>query len=257
MAVAPPSAGTELDGVGAGAVLDGAALLGRSLAFCAGTDGFCGLELTAIGAGAGAGHLSAGGDDARRRGGDGLGGRALALEAVALDVVDFGDAGRDDRHGSEAGRGLRGDGADARRQRAARGRTARGDAARGRRAARRRPGARGALGQEELLEQQQRPDREDGGKCLVGLAQLLLEGAAALAAAHVAADRRADAGQALGPLAQLAADLIAGQPARLGRLGERDPRADEQRLDREQYVVSRPPDACQPSRDCGCSSTRC
>ena len=55
---------------------------------------------------------------------------------------------------------------------------------------------------------------------------------AALAGAQVAADQRAGpAAQALGDLAELDPDLVAGQQPRLGGLGERDPRADEQRLD--------------------------
>ncbi len=55
---------------------------------------------------------------------------------------------------------------------------------------------------------------------------------AALAAAHVTAGGRAQLGQALGDLAELEADLLAAQLARLGGLGERDAGAHEQRLDR-------------------------
>ena len=49
---------------------------------------------------------------------------------------------------------------------------------------------------------------------------------------QVAADQRAGApAQPLGDLAELDPDLVAGQQPRLGRLGQRDPRAHEQRLD--------------------------
>ena len=55
---------------------------------------------------------------------------------------------------------------------------------------------------------------------------------AAVARAQVAAHRRGRAHQALGDRAELDAHLVAGQQPRLGGLGERHPRADEQRLHR-------------------------
>ena len=55
---------------------------------------------------------------------------------------------------------------------------------------------------------------------------------AAFAAAHVAARGRAQLDEALGDFAELEADLLAAQLARLGGLGERDAGAHEQRLDR-------------------------
>ena len=150
-------------------------------------------------------------------------------------MVDLDGARADDRDGGEPGGGLRGDRADPRGQRAAgtgctrsRGACCGGAAARG--AARAGGGA--DLGQQELLEHDQRADREDRGERLVGLAQVRLEGGAAVAAAHVAARRRAQAPQALGDLAELLAHLLAVKGARLGGLGERDTRAHEQRLHR-------------------------
>ena len=95
------------------------------------------------------------------------------------------------------------------------------------------------VGEQRLLEQQQRPDREQRGQRPVGLAQLLAEALAALARAQVAADRRRRAAQALGDLAELLAHLLAGQQARLGGLGERDAGAHEQRLDRRDRRLHR------------------
>ena len=51
-----------------------------------------------------------------------------------------------------------------------------------------------------------------------------------VALAQVAADRRGHAVEALGHLAELLAHLVAREVAGLGRLGQRDPRAHEQRL---------------------------
>ena len=61
--------------------------------------------------------------------------------------------------------------------------------------------------------------------------QRLAERGAAVAVAQVAAHRRRHALQALGDLAELLADLLAGELARLGGLGQADAGADEQRLD--------------------------
>nr|WP_228430995.1 hypothetical protein [Baekduia soli] len=159
---------------------------------------------------------------------------------MALDLVDLDGAGRDDGHGGQPGGGLGRHGAEAGAQRAARARAADGrDGARRGGAPGAGGGAAGPLGQEELLEQHERSDGEHGGQGPVGLRELLLEGRAALAAANVAADRRADAAQALGPLAELLADLRAGQAARLGRLGQRHARPDQQRLDRRDRRLHR------------------
>ena len=62
---------------------------------------------------------------------------------------------------------------------------------------------------------------------------------AAVARAQVAAHGRARAAQALGDLAELVADLLAGQQPRLGRLGERHAGAHEQRLDRRHRGLHR------------------
>ncbi len=76
------------------------------------------------------------------------------------------------------------------------------------------------LGEEHLLEDQQRRHGQDGGEGTVVLAQLLLEEGAALAAADVATGGCAELGQPLGHFAQLQADLLAAQLARLGCLGQ-------------------------------------
>ncbi len=76
------------------------------------------------------------------------------------------------------------------------------------------------------------PDREQGREHLVVGAELRAEVGALLAVANVAADRAGDLAQALGGLGELEPDLAAGQLARLARLGERDPRPHQQRLDR-------------------------
>jgi hypothetical protein len=176
----------------------------------------CGSELMATGAERAL--LTAG---AGVRGGD----RLRRLRAVDRDVLRLDGAGGDDRGGGEAGGGLRGQRARARpaarcRRRRPRRPTRhprRGGAAAGR-------GGRAEVREQRLLEQQQRRDREDRGERLVGLAQLLAERGAAIAGAQVPADGRARAAQPLGDLAQLVADLLAGQQPRLGGLGERDPR---------------------------------
>ena len=88
------------------------------------------------------------------------------------------------------------------------------------------------LGEQKFLGEEQGRHREDRGQRAVVVPQLLAEGAAAFAAADVAAGAGADLAQALGGLAELEADLLAAQLARLGGLGERDPGAHQQRLHR-------------------------
>ena len=82
-------------------------------------------------------------------------------------------------------------------------------------------------------------DRHERGQRLVGLLELLAEVAAAVAGAQVAADRGGGAPQALGDLAELLADLLAGQQPRLGHLGQRHARAHEERLDRRDRGLHR------------------
>ena len=97
------------------------------------------------------------------------------------------------------------------------------------------------LEQERLLQQQDRAEREDRRERAVVRAQLRAEAAAAIALLDVAANRRRQRGDPLGDRAELEADLVAGQLARLGGLGEADPRADQQRLDaRAPSCPSRP-----------------
>ena len=108
-------------------------------------------------------------------------GAVSAPAARCATWLDLDGAGRDDRGGGEPGGGLAATALDAGRAwRRARGaprpRTGR---PRRRRSGR---GGRAEVGEDDLLEQQQRPDREDGGERLVGLAQLLAERLAALAA---------------------------------------------------------------------------
>ena len=91
---------------------------------------------------------------------------------------------------------------------------------------------RAQVGEQGLLQEQQRPDRVQRGQRAVVLAQLLAEQRAAVARAQVAADRSGRALQALGDLAELQPHLLAGQQARLGRLGQRHAGAHEQRLHR-------------------------
>jgi hypothetical protein len=157
---------------------------------------------------------------------------------VVADLVDLDRADRDDRRGGHGRGGLRGDDAHARGDRAARAGPGRAGTRRGGRAA---AGARGRaeVGEQQLLEQQQRGHRQDGRERLVRLAQRLAERDAAVAGPQVAADRGARAPQALGDLAELVAHLVAAEQARLGRLGERDARAHEQRLDRRDRGLHR------------------
>ena len=83
------------------------------------------------------------------------------------------------------------------------------------------------------------PTGKSAAIALLVCAQLLAEALAALAGAQVAADRGRRAAQALGHLAELVADLVAGQQARLGRLRERDAGAHEQRLHRRDRGLHR------------------
>jgi hypothetical protein len=98
------------------------------------------------------------------------------------------------------------------------------------------------VGKHELLEDDEGTDREHGGERLVGLAQLVAEQAAAVAALHVPTHRRGHARQALGHLAELESHRIARELPRLGRLGQGDARAYEQRLDAGDRGVHRLPD---------------
>ena len=86
------------------------------------------------------------------------------------------------------------------------------------------------LGEQGALEDEQRARREDRGEGLGVGAKLGAEGATGVTALHVAAGRPADLGEPLGGLGEFDADLVAGELARLARLGERDPRADEEAL---------------------------
>ena len=77
------------------------------------------------------------------------------------------------------------------------------------------------------------PIGQERGERLVGLLELRAEApSSACRRLQVAAhERTGPAAQPLGDLAELDPDLVAGQQPRLGRLGQRDPRAHEQRLD--------------------------
>ncbi len=117
-----------------------------------------------------------------------------------------------------------------------RGASDRGRLSGGARAGRTRPGARaGGMAEvqdRELAQQEEPSDWEDGGQRLARLVQLSLERGAPFAGPKVAADERSGpAAKALGDLAELDPDLLAGEHPRLRRLGERYPRAHEQRLD--------------------------
>ena len=86
--------------------------------------------------------------------------------------------------------------------------------------------------QEELPEQRQRTDRKQRRERLARVPELTLEAAAAIAHAQVPPDqRRGPPPKPLGHLRELDPHLLAGQQPRLGRLGKRDSRADEQGLD--------------------------
>jgi hypothetical protein len=84
--------------------------------------------------------------------------------------------------------------------------------------------------QGNLVEQGRRhADGQDDAQSLVGVLELALEGRAAPAGPQMAADERAGTlGQALGHLGQLDPNVLAGQLAGLGRLGQRDPSPNEQ-----------------------------
>ncbi len=91
----------------------------------------------------------------------------------------------------------------------------------------------------DLLQEDHRADRQQRRERTVVRAQRLAEARAALAGAQMAAHRRARAPQALGDLAELEPDLVAGQQPRLGGLGQRHPRAHQQRLDRRDRGLHR------------------
>src|SRR5439155_23311813 len=159
------------------------------------------------------GHRLGGRDDRGR------GDRGMRPRAVVRRVVDLDGAGGDQRGRGEAGGRLGRDRADTGRQRAARAdprRPGRRGAGGGGGATRRR--GRAEVGEEELLDDEQRADREDRSQRAVCRLELLAEHRAALARAQVPAHRRARALEALGDLAELEAHLLAGQLARLGRL---------------------------------------
>src|SRR5262249_29374104 len=116
-------------------------------------------------------------------------------------------------------------------------RAARGRAARGGAPPTPRPGATApppapgaAPGEHGSLQDQQRGRREEGREDLGVGAKLGAELAARLTGLQVAANRAAYFAQTLGGLGELEADVVAGELARLARLGECDPGTDEQRL---------------------------
>ena len=89
------------------------------------------------------------------------------------------------------------------------------------------------------MQKRDRPERRQRGERLGVRAQLAAELAAGLAALHVVARRAGGLAQALDRLGQLEPHVAAGQVARLGRLGKRDPRAHQQRLDRRHRRLHR------------------
>ena len=82
------------------------------------------------------------------------------------------------------------------------------------------------------MDQHERADGEERREGTIVVLELLLEEAAAFAAAHVTPGRGAQLGQALGRFTQLEADVLTAHLARLGGLGQRDARPHEQRLHR-------------------------
>ena len=137
-----------------------------------------------------------------RGGGRRGGGYAPVGRPMDADLAYLHGPGRDDRRGRQPGGGLGRQlrGAGGHRPAGARSgagsRTACGGAAAG--------GAGGAeVGEDELLEDQQRPDGEDRGEGLVGLLELCPEGRAALAGLHVAHEGRTETLELLGDLAEL------------------------------------------------------
>ncbi len=93
-------------------------------------------------------------------------------------------------------------------------------------------GGRAELGEDQLLEHQQRADGEDRGERVVVGLEVLLEVVAAFAVAHMSPCGCAELDQALGHLAELQADFLTAELARLGGLGQGDSGAHQQRLDR-------------------------
>ena len=88
-----------------------------------------------------------------------------------------------------------------------------------------------SLANSSFLSDEQRGDGQDERERVVVALELLLEEGAALAAADVTAGGGAELAEALGGGAELEADVVAAEVARLGGLGERDAGAHEQRLD--------------------------
>ena len=186
-------------------------------------------------------------DGARRHHGRFQDGRDLRrrLRRRRLVMEDVGRAGDDRRtdggdHGDLHGDRTGGEGSDAPAGRDGRGAGHRrgGAAARGGRrgGARRAGAARTDLGQSELeqnrlLQQQDRAEREDRCERAVVRAELRAESAATIAVLDMAANRCRQRGDPLGGRAELEADLVAGQLAGFGSLGEADAGTDQQRLD--------------------------
>jgi hypothetical protein len=165
---------------------------------------------------------------------------------VLRDLLDLHGAGGDDHGGRHSRDGLRGEraqpGAQSARRGSAGGRggggcTAGSDAGRARE-----PGPAGGctagsgasaeaeLGQAELLEEHERPERVDRREGPRRAPQLAAEGAAADARLQMPAGGRRALGEALGDLSQLQPDLAAGEHPGLGGLCQVHARAHEQRL---------------------------
>ena len=87
------------------------------------------------------------------------------------------------------------------------------------------------LGEQGALDDEQRAGREDRGERLGVGAKLRAELVAGIAGLDVSASRPGDLGDALGRLGELEPNLVAGQLARLTRLGQGDAGPDEQGFD--------------------------
>lgn len=142
----------------------------------------------------------------------------------------------DQGSGGQAGDGLRCDRAYASGRKAARGTGSSSGGCRGACACARATGdmarAGADLAREQFLEDQDRPNWHQGGeRCVVAL-QLLAESPAAFAGAHMTPRGRTHLQQPLGRFSKLLAHLLAGELPGLRGLSQRDPRSDQQRLDR-------------------------
>ena len=87
------------------------------------------------------------------------------------------------------------------------------------------------MSENDLLEHQQRPDRQQHRQRLVVLLQRRLETFAAFAFARVAANRGGELGQAFGHFGKFDPRLFAGDLPRLRSFGEAAAGANQQRLD--------------------------